>query len=107
MGDFIDRGPKIRETLYIAKNMCDFGSAQAIMGNHEFNAIAFHTKNQQDGGYFRKHDYKENHQHYSTIEQFKLFPEELKMFINWFRELPIFLEIEDKFRAVHACWDQN
>jgi hypothetical protein len=107
LGDFIDRGPKIRETLHIAKNMCDFGSARAIMGNHEFNAIAFHTKNQEDGGYFRKHDYKEIHQHYSTLEQFKLFPEELKMFINWFRELPIFLEIEDKFRVVHACWDQN
>ena len=106
LGDFIDRGPKIRKTLHIAKNMCDFGSAKAIMGNHEFNAIAFHTKNQQDGGYFRKHDYKEIHQHYSTLEQFKLFPEELKMFINWFRELPIYLEF-DNFKVVHACWDQE
>ena len=51
LGDFIDRGPKIRQTLHIAKNMCDFGSAQAIMGNHEFNAITFHTKNKKDGGF--------------------------------------------------------
>ena len=29
------------------------------------------------------------------------------MFINWFRELPIFLEIDDEFRVVHACWDQD
>jgi hypothetical protein len=107
LGDFIDRGPQIRETLHIAKNMCDFGSAQAIMGNHEFNAIAFHTKNQKDGGYFRPHLPKEISQHKATLEQFSIYPQELEMFINWFRELPIFLEIGDEFRAVHACWDQN
>jgi hypothetical protein len=107
LGDFIDRGPKIRQTLHIAKNMCDFGSAQAIMGNHEFNAITFHTKNKKDGGFFREHNYKEIHQYYSTLEQFKQFPDELEMFINWFRELPIFLEIDDEFRVVHACWDQD
>jgi hypothetical protein len=107
LGDFIDRGPKIRQTLHIAKNMCDFGSAQAIMGNHEFNAITFHTKNKKDGGFFREHNYKEIHQYYSTLEQFKQFPDELEMFINWFRELPIFLEIDDEFRVVHACWESD
>lgn len=44
LGDFIDRGPKIREVLHIAKNMCDNGYAIAIMGNHEFNAITFRYK---------------------------------------------------------------
>ena len=56
LGDYIDRGPKIRETLHIVKNMCDGGHAVAIMGNHEFNAICFHTKDKKNGGFYRKHN---------------------------------------------------
>ena len=48
LGDFIDRGPKIREVLHIVKNMCDNGHAMAIMGNHEFNAISLHTRNKKE-----------------------------------------------------------
>ena len=33
LGDFIDRGPKIRETLHIVKTMIDNGNALLIMGN--------------------------------------------------------------------------
>lgn len=106
LGDFIDRGPKIREVLNIAKNMCDSGNATAVMGNHEFNAIAFHTKNTQNGGFYRKHNFKEIRQHYATLEQFNSFPDEWDMFFNWFKELPIYLEFND-FRAVHASWDQK
>jgi hypothetical protein len=40
LGDYIDRGPNIRETLGIVRAMVDAGSALAIMGNHEFNALA-------------------------------------------------------------------
>ncbi len=43
VGDFIDRGPQIREALHLVKDMCDVGHALAIMGNHEYNAICFHT----------------------------------------------------------------
>ena len=42
LGDYIDRGPNIRETLHIVKDMCEAGSAFAIMGNHEFNFLAYH-----------------------------------------------------------------
>lgn len=42
VGDYIDRGPKIRETLEIVKQMADNGSAIALMGNHEYNALCFH-----------------------------------------------------------------
>ena len=40
LGDYIDRGPQIRKTLQIVKDMVDAGNALAIMGNHEFNALA-------------------------------------------------------------------
>lgn len=42
VGDYIDRGPKIRETLQIVRAMVDSGNAIALMGNHEYNALCFH-----------------------------------------------------------------
>jgi hypothetical protein len=104
LGDFIDRGPKIREVLHIAKNMCDSGNAMAIMGNHEFNAIAFHTKDRDKGGFYRQHNYSKIKQHYATLEQFSKYPDEWALFLDWFKSLPIYLEL-DSFRAIHACWD--
>jgi len=103
VGDYIDRGPKIRETLHIVKNMCDSGNAYAIMGNHEYNAVCFHTKDKENGGYFRAHGFKEIHQHYDTLKQFKNFPEEWELFLKWFKELPLYLNF-DSFRVVHAYW---
>jgi hypothetical protein len=58
VGDFIDRGPKIRETLHIVRDMVLSGNAQAVMGNHEFNAISFHTPHTEKGGFFRDHSLK-------------------------------------------------
>jgi hypothetical protein len=40
VGDFVDRGPEQREVLRIARNMCEAGTASAVLGNHELNAIA-------------------------------------------------------------------
>ena len=106
LGDYIDRGPKIRETLQIVKNMCDAGNAQAIMGNHEFNAICFHTPKELSSGFFRHHSYKNINQHIETLLQFQNFEREWKVFLKWFKSLPLYIE-EDGVRAVHACWDNN
>src|SRR4029077_17532011 len=39
VGDFIDRGPAIREVLQIARTMVSrTGALYAVLGNHEFNA---------------------------------------------------------------------
>jgi predicted MPP superfamily phosphohydrolase len=69
IGDYIDRGPQIRETLHLVRNMVENGSAIALMGNHEYNAIGFHTKD-ENGGHLRKHDIKNIIQHFDTIKQF-------------------------------------
>jgi hypothetical protein len=42
VGDFIDRGPHIREVLALVRPMVDHGSALAVMRNHEFNASGQH-----------------------------------------------------------------
>ncbi len=43
VGDFIDKGPQQVESVMIVRNMVRANTAQAVMGNHEFNAIAWHT----------------------------------------------------------------
>ncbi len=59
LGDFIDRGPKIRQVLEIVRPMIDGGYALAVMGNHEFNALAYHTQdpNRKDE-FLRQHSDK-------------------------------------------------
>lgn len=106
MGDLIDRGPKIREVLKIVRGMVEAGHALCILGNHEFNALAYHTRHPEDPNRFlRKHDAragKNVRQHFETLRQ--LPPEELYNYLDWFRTLPLWLDLGE-LRVVHACWD--
>jgi hypothetical protein len=54
VGDFVDRGPEQREVFHIAKSMCDAGTALAVMGNHEFNALGW-AEPDGNGGFLRPH----------------------------------------------------
>lgn len=44
VGDFIDRGTQNRRVIEIVRGMVNSGYASVVMGNHEFNAICYHTK---------------------------------------------------------------
>src|SRR5690242_5216739 len=56
LGDFIDRGPEQLDSCDIVRNMVTAGSAHAVMGNHEFNAIAWYLKDpDQPGEHLRRH----------------------------------------------------
>ncbi len=105
VGDFIDRGPKIVETLNIVRNMVEGGSALAVMGNHEYNAICF-NREKEGGGFLREHSEKNIKQHSETLRQFGGKEEDYKSYIHWFESLPLFYESEG-FRVVHATWDQE
>jgi hypothetical protein len=105
LGDFIDRGPQIRQVLEIARPMVEEGKALAVMGNHELNALAYHTEDpEQPGEYLRRHSPKNEKQHRQTVEQLR--PNELATYLGWFRTLPIWLDLEG-LRVVHACWDDQ
>ncbi len=55
LGDFIDRGPQIRQALEIVRPMIEEGKALAVMGNHELNALAYHTEDPDSPGeYLRR-----------------------------------------------------
>ena len=106
VGDYIDRGPKIRETLQIVKAMVDNGHAIALMGNHEYNALCFHYQ-ETSGGHLRKHLIKNIIQHFETLKQFQNRQTEYEEYLEWFKTLPLYYET-GAFRAVHACWnDEN
>jgi hypothetical protein len=105
VGDYIDRGPKIRETLHIIKSMVDNDKAIALMGNHEYNALCFHFQ-ETEGGHLRKHLIKNIIQHYETLRQFQNRQKEYEDYLEWFKTLPLYYET-DNFKAVHACWDNN
>lgn len=105
VGDFIDRGPAIREVLHLVKGMIDNKQAFAVMGNHEYNAIAY-SYQKQDGNFLRSHNAMHNKQHQATLDQFSAYPDEWNEWIKWFYTLPLFLEINE-IRVVHACWDQD
>jgi len=40
----------------------------------------------------------------ASVEQLK--PQELRSYLEWFRTLPMWLDL-DGLRAVHACWDEE
>jgi hypothetical protein len=106
VGDFIDRGLKIRETLQIVRAMVKEGTALAVMGNHEYNAICFHTPD-GNSGHLRPHIDKNVKQHQATLDQIATpHPAEWEEWLKWFKDLPLFLDLGG-LRVVHACWDED
>ncbi len=105
VGDYIDRGPAIRETLNIVRTMNEKSNAIALMGNHEYNALAYAYR-LSDGSFLRTHNEKNNKQHEATLKEFDSYPEEWKSYLDWFYSLQLFLDLP-QLRAVHACWDEE
>lgn len=106
VGDLIDRGPKQLETVRIARAMVDTGSAKIVAGNHEFNAVAFHTPHPETGERLRKDVPKNRTQHQAFLAAVEHQPPVHHEVIQWFMELPLWLDL-DGLRVVHACWDDN
>lgn len=104
VGDFIDRGPQQREVLRIARGMCDAGSARAVLGNHEFNAIGWATQT-EDGGFLRRHSAKNAQQHGEFLNQIEETSVAHRDAVRWFRSLPIWLDLPG-LRVVHGCWHE-
>jgi len=108
VGDFIDRGPRQVDSVMTARRMVDAGSAQAVMGNHEFNAIAWHTPDPLRGGEhlrLRTGSKGETNrkQHAAFLSEVEDKPQLHREIIDWFMTLPLWLDLP-YVRVVHACW---
>ncbi len=107
VGDLIDRGPQQVETLKLVRGMTDTGAAIAIMGNHEFNAIAWATRDpEHPTEYLRRHQRPGNRrQHHAFLAEVAGKPLHAEI-IEWFKTLPLWLDLGD-IRVVHACWNDD
>lgn len=105
VGDIVDRGPRIRQALHDVRDMIEAGSAQMVLGNHEYNALAYFTLN-PSGQPLREHNARHQRVIQETLDQFAAYPQEWQNFLNWFMTLPLALDLE-ALRVVHACWDQS
>jgi hypothetical protein len=104
VGDFVDRGPGQLATIDIVRRMVDCGAAQAVLGNHEFNAIAWHMPDPaKEGAHLRAHNTKNRHQHAAFLAEVEHDKARHREVIDWFMTLPLWLET-DGFRVIHACW---
>lgn len=108
VGDFVDRGPRQVETVAIVRAMVDAGSAQAVLGNHELNAIAWFLPDPaHPGDSLRSHrspryGQKNYLQHQAFLNAVGGTPLHAEM-IDWFLTLPLWLDLPE-LRVVHACW---
>ena len=100
LGDYVDRGPEIPAVLRLVRGMVEAGQAVALMGNHEFNAVAL--EHRVDSRPLRPDS--KRYQHADSLRQLAAAGEDHAEWLAWFRTLPLWHE-QTGFRAVHACWD--
>ena len=107
VGDLIDRRRDHQlETLRVVRRMCDGGSAQVVLGNHEFNAVAYSTVDPTRWDYCRPHTSKNHKQHREFLEELGFDSPLHRSMIDWFRSIPLWLDLVE-LRIVHACWSER
>ena len=112
VGDLIDRGPDQLRVLQTVKAMVDAGSARMVLGNHEFNALAYAAEWPAGSGrYLRAHDDPDDERSVKNEDQHKAFltqltEDERAGYLDWFGTQPLWLDLGD-VRVVHACWHQG
>ena len=107
VGDLIDRGPHQLATVELVRAMVDAGAAHCILGNHEFNAIAWVTPDPEMlGEFLRRHGKQGNlAQHQAFLAEVEGTPLHAQI-ISWFKTLPLWLDLGG-LRVVHACWHEE
>ena len=105
VGDLIDRGDEQLKVLHIVKSMVDAGSAKIVMGNHEFNALAYDTEwPPGSDAFLRPHTEKNTDQHRAFLTQ--VTGDDRRRYLKWFTTIPLWLDL-DGLRVVHACWHED
>jgi hypothetical protein len=107
VGDYVDRGPENLRTCRIVMAMVEAGSAGAVMGNHDFNAICLATPDpERPNAFLRPHTPKNLHQAVTTRREMSMAKEEAALVLAWMRRLPLWIETPE-LRVVHAAWSRS
>ncbi|OXL24069.1 metallophosphoesterase [Psychrobacter sp. DAB_AL32B] len=105
IGDLIDRGSQQVATLETVFAMLDADVADAVMGNHEYNALAFATLDPSDHTqYLRSHNEIHIRQHEAFLAEVPFGSESHQYWLQRLYEIPLWIET-DYACFVHACWD--
>jgi hypothetical protein len=107
VGDLIDRGPKQLATVDLVRSMVEAGTARCVLGNHEFNAIAWATRDPAHPNRFLRTHSKHGHrkQHHAFLREVEGKHRHAGI-IAWFKTLPLWLDLGG-VRVVHACWHEK
>ena len=105
IGDLIDRGSQQLATLELVFAKLDADVADAVMGNHEYNALAYATidPNEPDQ-YLRPHNAIHTAQHQAFLAEIAFGSDLHRYWLARLYELPLWIET-DYACFVHACWD--
>mgnify|MGYP006408214025 CR=1 FL=1 len=109
LGDLIDAGtlvasPDDKAVLRRVRQLVEEGRARCVMGNHELNAILYHTDGPE--GPLRQHSPKNATQHRSFISAFGTGTREAREWTDWLLSLPLWLQVAG-LCLLHACWDED
>ena len=106
LGDLVDRGPGQVEVINIVRNMTEAASGRTIMGNHEWNAIGFGTRDPDGDDYLRPRTENKRREHGEFLRQVGEDSPLHKELVEWFGSLPPILDLGD-IRLCHAWWNQD
>ena len=85
--------------------MVEAGSALCILGNHEFNAIAWMMPNPENKAIFlREHNDNNHNQHKNFLAEVVENSAQHQEIIEWFKTLPLWLDLPAGIRVIHAAW---
>ena len=108
VGDLIDRRRDQQlDTLRVVRKMVDEGAAKIVLGNHEFNAVAYSTVDPNRWDYCRPHSPKNYKQHQEFLEELGLNSPLHQSMIEWFKQIPLWLNLDGGLHVVHACWSES
>ncbi|MGF1679627.1 MAG: metallophosphoesterase [Candidatus Methylacidiphilales bacterium] len=100
LGDYINRGPDIRRTVDLVRAMVEHGFAEALLGNHEHNALIYEA---HEG---KNLPPKFARQLQTTQQAYAGKRKAWSTALGFFLSLPVCIE-KRGFRAVHACWSSR
>jgi hypothetical protein len=103
VGDYIDRGPKIMETLKLVRDLTESGNGIALMGNHEYNFICMHNYDLNEKP-FRKRSESNLKSVNDTLIALQR-GNDFDSYLKWMEQLPV-IAFNDSLRVVHAQWHQ-
>lgn len=104
-GDLVDGGQRNLDVVDIVRAMVIAGSGLAILGNHDFNIVAFNRRDpRRPAKFLRSHSERHIQQCAQTQAEIDADPERGARALAFLASLPLWLELP-AVRLVHAHWD--